>query len=212
MRSYTGWCGSADYLINHISQSSQSFGWHDNARSYNSAHGWWLLPCHQIADVIPGMSEREYCNRAGNFDVEWAGRKRLWDIVRVNYRRMGLGFRLVWHDRISCFRVGVRHAHKIPHRAYMRTSSAANRARGGVGRRAHMCQLPMEGYFFSRSPARPCWARASAAGSARDYRAFSVVVSLIVAALDRAGSEAINPFQRTNAASINALPSRSIDR
>ncbi len=106
MRSYTGWCGSADYLINHISQSSQSFGWHDNARSYNSAHGWWLLPCHQIADVIPGVSEREYCNRAGNFDVEWAGRKGLWDIVRVNYRRMGLRFRLVWHDRISCFRVG----------------------------------------------------------------------------------------------------------
>jgi hypothetical protein len=39
MRSYTGWCGSADYLINHVSQSSQSFGWHDDARSYNSAHG-----------------------------------------------------------------------------------------------------------------------------------------------------------------------------
>jgi hypothetical protein len=116
MRSYTGWCGSGDYLINHISQSSQSFGWQDNARSYNSAHGWWLLPCHQIADVTPGMSEREYCNRAGNFDVEWAGRKRLWDIVRVNYRRMGLRFRLGWHDRISCLRVGVRHAHKIPHR------------------------------------------------------------------------------------------------
>jgi hypothetical protein len=80
------------------------------ARTTN-AHGWWLLPCHQIADVIPGMSEREYCNRAGNLDVEWAGRKRLWDIVRVNYRRMGLRFRLVGHDRISCFRVGVRHAH-----------------------------------------------------------------------------------------------------
>lgn len=106
MCSYTGWCGSADYLIDHISQSSQSFGWHDNARSYNSAHGWWLLPCHQIADVIPGMSERECCNRTGNFDVEWAGRKRLWNIVRVNYRRMGLRFRLVWHDRISCFRSG----------------------------------------------------------------------------------------------------------
>src|SRR5262245_50579512 len=101
MRSYTGWCGSPDYLINHVSQSSQSFGWHDNARSYNSAHGWWLLPCHQIADIIPGVSEREYCNRAGNFDVEWAGRKRLWDVVRVNYRRMGLRFRLAWHDRFS---------------------------------------------------------------------------------------------------------------
>src|SRR5262249_27304619 len=90
-----------DYLINHVSQSSQSFGWHDNARSYNSAHGWWLLPCHQIADIIPGVSEREYCNRAGNFDVEWAGRKRLWDVVRVNYRRVGLRFWLAWHDRIS---------------------------------------------------------------------------------------------------------------
>jgi len=102
MRSYTGWYGSADYLINDVSQSSQSFGWHDNARSYNSAHGWWLLPCHQIVDIIPGVSEREYCNRAGNFDVEWTGRKRLWDIVRVNYRRMGLRFRLdEWHDRIS---------------------------------------------------------------------------------------------------------------
>jgi hypothetical protein len=55
MRSYTGWCGSADYLINDVSQSSQSFGCHDNARSYNSAHGWWLLPCHQIADIIPGV-------------------------------------------------------------------------------------------------------------------------------------------------------------
>ena len=70
MRSYTGWYGSADYLINDVSQSFQSFGWHDNARSYNSAHGWWLLPCHQIVDIIPGVSEREYCNRAGNFDVE----------------------------------------------------------------------------------------------------------------------------------------------
>jgi hypothetical protein len=101
MRSYTGWYGSADYLINDVFQSSQSFGWHDNARSYNSAHGWWLLPCHQIVDIIPGVSEREYCNRAGNFDVEWTGRKRLWDIVRVNYRRMGLRFWLAWHDRIS---------------------------------------------------------------------------------------------------------------
>jgi hypothetical protein len=102
MRSYTGWCGSADYLINDVSQSSQSFGWHDNARSYNSAHCWWLLPCHQIANIIPGVSEREYCNRTCNFDVEWAGRKRLWDIVRVNYRRMGLRFRFdEWHDRIS---------------------------------------------------------------------------------------------------------------
>ena len=102
MRSYTGWCGSADYLINHVSQSSQSFGWHDNARPYNSAHSWWLLPCHQIADIIPGVREREYCNRAGNFDVEWAGCKRLWDIVRVNYRRMGLRFRFdEWHGRIS---------------------------------------------------------------------------------------------------------------
>jgi hypothetical protein len=56
--------------------------------------------------------------RSGVNDVlqRWAGRKRLWDIVRVNYRRMGLRFRLVWHDRICCFRVGVRHAHKIPHR------------------------------------------------------------------------------------------------
>ena len=101
MRSYTGWYGSADYLINDVSQSSQSFGWHDNARSYNSAHGWWLLPRHHIAYIIAGVSEREYCNRAGNFDVEWTGRKRLWDIVRVNYRRMGLRFWLAWHDRIS---------------------------------------------------------------------------------------------------------------
>src|SRR4029077_5703522 len=102
MRSYTGWCGSADHLIYHVSQSSQSFGWHDNARSYNSAHSWRLLSCHQIADIIPGVSEREYCNRTCNFDVQWAGRKRLWDIVRVNYRRMGLRFRFdEWHDRIS---------------------------------------------------------------------------------------------------------------
>jgi hypothetical protein len=100
MRSYTGWCGSADYLINHVPQSSQSFGWHDNARSHNSVHGWWLLACHQIVDVISGMSEREYCNRSGDFDVEWACRKGLWDIVWVNYRRMGLSFRLAWHDRI----------------------------------------------------------------------------------------------------------------
>jgi hypothetical protein len=63
MRSYAGWCGSADDLINYVSQSSQSFGWHNDARSYNSAHGWWLLVCHQIVDVIPGMSEREYGNR-----------------------------------------------------------------------------------------------------------------------------------------------------
>ena len=101
MRSYTGWYGSADYLINDVSQSSQSFGWHDNARSYNSAHGWWLLSRHHIAYIIAGVSEREYCNRTGNFDVERTGRKRLWDIVRVNYRRMGLRFWLAWHDRIS---------------------------------------------------------------------------------------------------------------
>jgi hypothetical protein len=84
----------------------------------NSAHGWWLLPCHQIADVIPGMSEREYCNRAGNFDVEWAGRKRLWDIVRVNYRRMGLRFRLAWHDRIPSSGLGFVTRTKYPHLAH----------------------------------------------------------------------------------------------
>jgi hypothetical protein len=72
MRSYTGWCGSADYLINQVPQSSQSLGWHDNARSYDGAHRWWLLACYQIMDVIPGMSEGEYCNRTGDLNVDGA--------------------------------------------------------------------------------------------------------------------------------------------
>jgi hypothetical protein len=101
MRSYAGWCRSAGHLIDHVSQSFQSFRWHNNARSYNGFHRWWLFARHQIVDVIPGMSEREYCNRAGHLNVEGADCKRLWDIVWVDYGRMGLRFRLAWHDGIS---------------------------------------------------------------------------------------------------------------
>jgi hypothetical protein len=101
MHSYAGWCRSADHLIDHVSQSSQSFSWHHNARSYNGLHRRWLFACHQIVDVIPGMSEREYCNGAGHLNVERADCKRLWDIVWVDYRWLGLRFRLAWHDRIS---------------------------------------------------------------------------------------------------------------
>jgi len=86
MSSATGWCGIDDYLIQQVSQKSQSFHWHHNARSYNGNGCSGLFVGENVGGVGPNVSERDRGNRTGDIHVDASGDPGFRDQIGVGHR------------------------------------------------------------------------------------------------------------------------------
>ena len=69
MSSAAGRSGIDDYLIQQITQTSQTFHWHHNTRSYNGDGCGGLFVCESVGGIGPNVGKRDRGNRTGDIHV-----------------------------------------------------------------------------------------------------------------------------------------------